>query len=152
MKFLLDGMLGSLCRWLRIIGYDSIYRKDVTDDDLMEEASKTNRILLTRDKELAMRAKKRGVLSFYLEALTNENKLRFLAKKLNLVIRASNSRCPICNKLLNKTEKSKIKGKVHENTYKNFDEFWICCDCDNVYWKGSHWDNISRTLKHAYIL
>ncbi|MHA2204095.1 MAG: Mut7-C RNAse domain-containing protein, partial [Candidatus Hodarchaeales archaeon] len=151
MKFLLDGMLGSLCRWLRIIGYDSIYRRDYLDDDLIEEAKRTNRILLTRDRDLVTRAKKRDISSCYLDAFTNEEMLKFLVENLNLVIKSSDSRCPKCNYLLNKTEKTEIKSRVPKNTYENFDEFWICCDCGNVYWRGSHWDNISKTLKNARV-
>lgn len=147
MRFILDGMLGSLSRWLRICGYDTTYRRDVLDDDLMEEADRTGAILLTKDKELVSRAKRQGIPAYYVEGLTDEERLEFLFDNLNLVIDHSNSRCPRCNNRLKKIAKTKIKDKVPKRTYEHQDEFWLCEKCNNVYWKGSHWANISRVLE-----
>jgi uncharacterized protein with PIN domain len=147
MRFILDGMLGSLSRWLRICGYNATYRRDVPDDDLIEEADRTGSILLTKDKELVSRARKRGIPSYYVEGLSDEERLEFLINNLNLVLEPLNSRCPRCNNRLKKTDKSKIKDKVPKRTYENQDEFWLCENCSNVYWKGSHWANISRILE-----
>jgi uncharacterized protein with PIN domain len=152
MRFLLDGMLGSLSRWLRIIGYDSEYRNNVLDEDLLEEASNTRRILLTRDKELILRAKKQSICAFYVKGSTDEEQLKFLVKKLNLVIKPVNSRCPRCNGKLNTIDKESVKNLVPENTFKNFNDFWVCKECENVYWKGSHWSRIINTLEKVTIL
>jgi uncharacterized protein with PIN domain len=147
MRFILDGMLGSLSRWLRICGYDTLYKRDVQDDNLIEEADRTCRILLTKDKELVSRARKKGIPSYYVGGLTDEERLAFLTDNLNVVLKPINSRCPICNNRLNKTDKILIKDKVPKRTYKHQDEFWLCENCSKVYWKGSHWTNISRILE-----
>ena len=52
-RFVADSMLGSLARWLRMLGYDTAYRKDVADDELSRLASSEKRRILTRDKDLA---------------------------------------------------------------------------------------------------
>ncbi len=57
MKLLCDHMLGSLARWLRLMGYDTAYPEPGPDRDLIDRARKEGRILLTRDKELAEHVK-----------------------------------------------------------------------------------------------
>lgn len=140
-------MLGSLSRWLRILGYDSDYRNNMLDEDLMKEANDTGRILLTRDKELVLRSKKQSICALYVEGSTDKEQLKFLVKNLNLLIKSVNSRCPRCNGKLKKIDKKYVKNLVPENTFKNFKDFWICEDCENIYWKGSHWNRILKTLE-----
>jgi uncharacterized protein with PIN domain len=148
-KFLLDGMLGSLTRWLRICGYDSEYRKDLQDILLIEEAKNNNRILLTRDKTLVKQARKSGVRSYYIEGANLVERLKLLIHELGLNLTPSNSRCPRCNGNLNKVEKNRVKHIVPKKSLDNFENFWQCSNCDSVFWKGSHWDNIIRTIKIA---
>ncbi len=81
-RFLLDGMLGSLARWLRIGGYDTEYRKDTEDDELVDEALRWSRILLTRDEVLVIRAKKRGADSIYIKSERDEEALAQLSAEL----------------------------------------------------------------------
>lgn len=147
MRFLIDGMLGSLSRWLRIIGYDSEYRRSTIDEDLIKEAQRTGRILLTKDRNLVIRSKKSGIKTQYVEGSTNEERLRFLIKTLGLDVNTTNSRCPICNGCLNKIEKEIVIGKVPSMTFKNFNIFWLCKNCGKVYWRGSHWEKISKMLR-----
>ena len=54
-KFLADVMLGRLAKWLRILGYDTLYFRDMDDQELIRRAVRDSRILLTRDRELSKR-------------------------------------------------------------------------------------------------
>jgi uncharacterized protein with PIN domain len=148
-RFLLDGMLGSLTRWLRISGYDSEYRRDTDDNDLIQEADREGRILVTRDKELFQRAKKRDVVAILVESDKDAEQLSEVARKIGLVLEPRESRCPKCNGLLVQKEKFLIKGKVPASSLEAFNEFWVCESCGSVYWKGSHWNQIRLTIENA---
>ncbi|HEY3346611.1 MAG TPA: Mut7-C RNAse domain-containing protein, partial [Nitrospirota bacterium] len=54
-KFAVDAMLGKLARWLRILGYDTTYRQEIADDELVRNALDEGRIILTRDTLLVKR-------------------------------------------------------------------------------------------------
>ncbi len=148
-RFLVDSMLGSLARWLRIGGYDAEYRRDADDDALMEEASRTGRVLLTRDRVLALRAKKRDVETILVEAEGDVEQLGAIAATLGLELDPSNSRCPACNGSLTRVERDRVRGRVPEASLQAFDVFWECGSCGGVYWRGSHWDQIASTIEEA---
>ncbi len=148
-RFLVDSMLGSLARWLRIGGYDAEYRRDAEDDSLMEEASRTGRILLTRDRVLVLRAKKRGVETILVEGAGEVEQLGALAAALGLELDPSNSRCPKCNGSLTRVSRDEVRDRVPEASLEAFDIFWMCGSCGGVYWRGSHWDQIASTIEAA---
>ncbi len=148
-RFLVDSMLGSLSRWLRITGFDAEYRRDANDEDLLGEALASGRVLLTRDRALAARAAKRGVKALMLETEDEADQLGVVATSLKLELDPSNSRCPKCNGALVKADKERITEQVPEASLAAFEEFWVCRDCDSVFWRGSHWDKIVSTLEKA---
>jgi uncharacterized protein with PIN domain len=142
-------MLGSLTRWLRIIGYDTEYKRNSDDDSLMDEAYKENRVLVTRDRELFLRARKRGLVSVLIESEGDVKQLSEIAKKMGLILEPRENRCPKCNGLLLKKDKEELKGRVPSASLKAFNEFWVCDSCGSVYWKGSHWGQILLTIENA---
>ena len=146
MLFLLDGMHGNLARWLRISGYDVIYYRDKDDDELIFEALASNRVLLTRDWSLEIRAKKAGVITLLMEGKKVRDHLAQIKKELSLEINPDESRCPICNGELTKKTREAVRFKVPEFSLNAFDDFRICKTCEKVYWKGSHWEKISKVL------
>jgi uncharacterized protein with PIN domain len=144
-------MLGKLTRWLRMLGHDVKYSNKLNDAELAVIAKKERRILLTKDLELYQRAIAKGIDAFYVEGLTEAERLAELAKRFNiaLVIDLKNSRCPRCNTKLRSIPKEKIAGKVEKNTFTYYDEFWKCPKCGNIYWQGAHWERIRATLAEA---
>ena len=147
--FLLDAMLGSLARWLRIGGVDTEYRRDIVDEELLKEALNTGRILLTRDVVLVQRAKKYSVDAFLIPFIKDREILRLLANVYGLELDAEKSRCPKCNGTLRSIQREDVKPRVPEGTWRNVIEFWECHLCGSVYWRGSHWENISSTISYA---
>ena len=139
-------MLGSLARWLRIMGYDTVYYADKEDDELRDEAEKTGRILVTRDSGLYQRAVKNKVQAVLIHQEQTTDQLKEIVKELNLNVESVNTRCPRCNGALEPVDKEKVKDKVPGESFNAFDEFWTCLDCGAVYWKGSHWSQIEKTL------
>ncbi|MFB3888426.1 MAG: Mut7-C RNAse domain-containing protein [Candidatus Bathyarchaeia archaeon] len=151
MKFVVDGMLGKLTRWLRMMGHDVMYSTCVEDAELLAIAKEENRVLLTRDLELYQRAVGRGIEAYYVEGATEAERLAELARRFGvaLSIDLEKSRCPRCNAKLNHVAKEEIAGAVEANTLKYYDVFWKCPGCGHVYWQGAHWMKIRTTLKEA---
>jgi uncharacterized protein with PIN domain len=153
MKFITDSMLGSLTRWLRLIGYDVLYLKDFDDAELIEEARKKNRILLTSDLELYKQTKKQSIKSLLIKEKEKAGMLAQVVSQYNLSldVNPAKSRCPKCGKSLNPISKEKIKNKIPPSTLKFYDYFWICSNkkCCKIYWYGSHWKKINIVLNRA---
>jgi len=150
-KFIADGMLGKLARWLRMLGQDVKYSTQLEDAELISVAEKEQRVLLTRDSELYKRAIAKGIDAFYVEGRTEAEKLAELAERFGfpLMIDLKRSRCPACNTTIQLTPKEKLAGKVEKNTFKYYSEFWKCPNCGNIYWQGAHWKGITATLEEA---
>jgi len=151
LKFLADGMLGKLTRWLRMLGHDVTYNVQLNDNDLLELAKKENRVLLTKDLELYQRAVAKGIDALYFEGKSESERLAELAKRysLKLEIDMEKSHCPVCNTKLKAAPKEQLSGELEKNTFTYYENFWKCPNCGQVYWQGAHWKQISNTLKEA---
>lgn len=153
MKFLVDGMLGKLARWLRLIGCDVKYLNNVSDRQLIEEAKNEGRILLTSDIQLYRLANARGIETYLVEGKTEAEKLARVSARFNIKLdaNANTSRCTACNSILKPVPKRELKGKISEKTLKAYAEFWKCSNpkCGKIYWSGRQWQNIIETLEEA---
>lgn len=151
MRFIADGMLGKLTRWLRMLGQDVKYSNKFEDEELIMKANKEHRVLLTRDSGLHLRAVAKGIAAFYVKGQTEAEKLAEIAKRFDipLAIDLKRSRCPRCNTKIQPTPKEKLAGKVEKNTFIYYDQFWECPICSRIYWQGAHWEGINATLEKA---
>ncbi len=151
MKFLADGMLGKLTRWLRMLGYDVVYSTQLSDNELLELAKAEKRTLITKDLELYKRAIIRGIDAFYIEGKTESNRLAEISKRygLSLEIDMDKSHCPICNSPIKPVSKEELNDQLEPNTYRYYERFWRCPNCGQVYWQGAHWKQITKTLTEA---
>lgn len=151
MKFIADGMLGKLTRWLRLLGYDVKYSTNMDDAKLAATAKKERRVLLTRDLELYQQATAKGIDTFYLEGKNEAERLALLARrfKIKLKVNMETSRCPKCNTRVRPIPKERVASKVEKNTFSHYTEFWECPKCRQAYWKGAHWVKIRKTLETA---
>lgn len=142
-RFAADEMLGSLARWLRIMGYDTTYEKDRGDDEILRSSKEEGRVLLTRDEELAARG---APSSLYILSDDLDQQLRQVADAFGLVADEGMVRCTVCNGELELMPKEQLAGQVPEGALENHQEFFKCRGCGKVYWKGSHWNNIRKRL------
>lgn len=151
MKFVADGMLGKLTRWLRMLGQDVEYSNQMDDAELLETANKKRRVLLTRDLELYKRAAARNIETFYVEGRTEAEKVAEIAGRFKIPLRINmeKSRCPVCNARVKPIPKKDVTEKVEKNTFTFYNEFWTCPKCGKIYWQGAHWGNIQATLEKA---
>ena len=151
MKFITDGMLGKLTRWLRMLGQNVEYSRSLDDKQLIEVAKKQSRVLLTRDLRLYQQAVTHGVSAFLVEGATEAEKLANLAKRFDLMLEVdvTVSRCPKCNTQIKLVSKDKVVKKIPQKTSLYYNEFWMCPNCEQIYWQGAHWKRIDKTLRNA---
>src|SRR5579864_247045 len=153
MRFVVDGMLGGLARWLRMLGYDTKYDSMMDDNTLLDQTQKDGAILLTRDQELHDRARKKGLSSVLILGKNEEDNLAQLAKSLGVSVEIdmAATMCPKCGSPLREVSKDEASGSVPPASLKLYDRFWKCtaANCGRTYWVGSHWKNIRQTLQNT---
>lgn len=162
MKFVVDRMLGRLSAWLRILGFDTIsansfkgFTNFQEDTYILKLAEIEDRVLLTRDAELYMRAKKRGLKSLIVMQGNVISQLKQIRDIFEIKIDAEPAvlRCSECNETLqvatleeversNEMQKLKEIGVGVEEFLKRHNVYYKCNECSKIYWKGSHWENI----------
>ena len=142
MKLICDHMLGSLARWLRFMGHDTAYPKAMDDRDLIRKARDEDRVLLTRDKELAARFA--GAIVVRSDVL--EAQIREVASALPLRVLDPLSRCSVCNTPIEPASLEAVRDLVPEGVLARERAFWRCPTCGKVYWQGSHWDKMIERL------
>ena len=147
--FLVDGMLGSLNRWLRICGFDTIYIQNAPDGELLEIVEREGRVLLTRDRLLSRKASRAGRTAFFVEGDGDAERLASVAKRFGLSLGVEMSRCAECGGRLRSVSREDVRGSIPSGTYDAYQEFWACVLCGKVYWRGSHWGNIVDTISEA---
>lgn len=137
-------MLGSLARWLRLLGHDTQYFNDIEDGELVKLAKEENRILLTRDTRLMERRPiaKREVRAVLIVADTLDDQLDQLKHDLSLK-QEQPPFCTICNKALQPLTIEQVRGKVPAYVSRTQREFKYCAACGRYYWRGTHWRGIS---------
>jgi uncharacterized protein with PIN domain len=143
-RLLLDAMLGKLARYLRMCGYDAAYALDrgvEADDDLLELATVENRTLVTRDRQLATRAPD-GVR---VDSRGIENQLRELRERgFELSLASEPSRCGRCNGPVTPVDGEETVPDYAPDPGET--TCYRCRDCGQVFWKGSHWDDVRERL------
>ncbi|MCS7140347.1 MAG: Mut7-C RNAse domain-containing protein [Candidatus Nezhaarchaeota archaeon] len=148
-KLLLDGMCGKLARWLRLLGLDVMYLKDVDDENMLSIAETSDRIVITRDQELHSKAIKRGVKSILLTSTEHIKNLGEVLRelKIKITIPPLLTRCPLCNNVLKEVDSVAVAALLPSmNLTSRYKRFWLCDRCNKAYWIGSHWKNIEKIL------
>ncbi len=148
-RFLADEMLGKLARWMRLLGHDVAYARDVSDADLREWARREGRLLLTRDVDCASRMPTPpGVL--LVRALDPGEQLEEVARALRLDADPARalSRCSACNVVLDDAVPEDVRDRVPAAILARHDRFWTCASCGRAYWEGTHVDAIRDRIRH----
>jgi uncharacterized protein with PIN domain len=169
-RFLLDAMLGSLSTYLRMCGHDAACVLDITpdreveedrdtinidttpspssrgltDDEILAHASSEKRTILTRDTELAQRADDVVLLT----ARDVEDQLHELATiGYDLTLRPRLSRCGACNGRIESLSSDVVVPEYAPDPSEK--DCWQCLRCEQIFWKGSHWDDVEATLERV---
>ena len=152
-RFIVDGHLGRLAAYLRMLGFDTWYRNDADDERLAAVAAAERRILLTRDRGLLKRSiVRRGTC---IRSDRPFDQLVETTRRFGLVDRWQPfGRCIRCNALLVTVRRQEILDRLEPLTRIYYDDFRRCPGCDGIYGRGSHHERMGRLIMRvrAYVL
>lgn len=144
--FIADVMLGRLAKWLRILGYDTLYFRDAHDGRLVTLAQREGRILLTRDTRILLRRRLCPMLFIHHDRVWDQ--LRQVAQELGLTVGDRlGSRCIRCNRSLAPLAKNRAMGRVPEYVFRHHDAFFQCEECGRIFWGGTHLAHMEETVR-----
>jgi len=140
-------MLGSLAKWLRILGYDTLYvSNDTSDEEILDAALRETRVIISRDKLLTRKGKKMNLSVIEVTSTRLQDQIQQVFQNVVFNDEAILSRCLICNTILASIDKKKIEGKVPCRILDQHDKFYYCSKCDKVYWMGTHYRNMMNMI------
>jgi uncharacterized protein len=146
-RFAADCNLGKLAKWLRILGYDTLYERGNADRSFLMKAAEEGRIALTRKRDLAALPPPGrlvvvkadhvdGQIGEVLEALTLEPDP---ARRM--------TRCLRCNELMEEVAKERVEGLVPAYVYEKYPQFRRCPTCNGIFWPGTHRRHVEDALR-----
>ena len=144
-RFVLDTQLGTLARYLRLCGFDTLYRNDYGDAEIAEISAREHRILLTRDRDVL----KRRIVThgYFVRADDPRRQLAEVFARFDLHDAANPfTRCARCNGMLHDVDKQEIVHRLRPLTRHYYDDFRVCGNCGRIFWHGSHVQQIERLL------
>jgi len=146
-RFVADVHLGTLARYLRLLGFDTRYGNDLGDAELAELTARERRVLLTCDVGLLKR--KAVVRGQWLRSRDPERQVEEVVEALQLT-RAFRpfTRCLTCNGQLAVLARTDVNGLVPPRVYRRFRSFRQCRECRRVYWRGTHYARLQRLVAH----
>ncbi len=143
-RFVLDVHLGRLAAYLRLLGFDTLYRNDYDDDELLAISRAQRRTLLSRDKGLL----KRSALTHgaFLHQTDPRRQLREVCDRFQLDARiAPFTRCARCNGPVALLDGDAVQ-RLHAQTGCRHESLSQCAQCRQVYWPGSHLQRLRQRL------
>lgn len=145
-RFVADVHLGTLARFLRLLGFDTRYGNRLDDAELAAITSREKRILLTRDVGLLKR--KAVVRGHWLRSRDPEQQLAEVVDALHLKrMLKPFTRCMACNGELVPIARTDAGDRVPPLAYRRFRSFKECRDCRRVYWRGTHFVRLRRLVR-----
>jgi hypothetical protein len=145
-RFLCDAMLGSLARWLRLFGFDTVYPEPGPPDEVLAQRACTEgRWLLTRDRGLASV----GPKTMLVRSSVLEDQICEVLSRLGVVPESNleRARCAECNGQLRDASKEEIEGLAPPYVMATAPRFKRCASCGRVYWPGTHGEGILERME-----
>lgn len=144
-KFVLDVHLGKLTRYMRMMGFDSIYKNNFENDELTRISLDDKRTILTRDRETLKRNE--VTHGYWVRNENPEEQLKEIIERFDLKNLINEfTRCLECNTLLNEIEKENILDRLPQKVKEWHNEFFLCPQCSRIYWKGSHYEKMNKLI------
>ena len=147
MKFLVDRTLGKLVKGLRMLGYDTIFHRGEDAYQLIRLARSESRILLTRDTKLQPRKPEDQIARITEDNPSLQLKGLFQGGFISIHDEKPFSRCLECNGLLSQIPREEAEGRVPDFVFYHQEGFFRCPQCQKIYWKGSHHQNMEKKLQ-----
>ncbi|WP_207430193.1 Mut7-C RNAse domain-containing protein [Sabulibacter ruber] len=146
-RFILDVHLGKLARYLRLLGFDTLYETHWDDKAIADLAAQEKRIVLTRD--IGLLKQKHVLVGYWLRSQHLEEQLQEVITRFGLRQQiAPFTRCMACNGEIGEVSKESVTHLLPPKTKQYFEVFYQCTHCQRVYWKGSHFDKMQLFLQN----
>jgi uncharacterized protein with PIN domain len=135
--FAAEKTLGKLAKWLRLLGFDTLYESEASGEKFWESLE-MERILLTRQQRFRKQNASRKLI--FIQSDHWERQLNQVFRELRLQVAQTRpfSRCLHCNVPITAVEKESLRGRVPDYIFETHDYFQSCPECDRIYWPGSH--------------
>ncbi|GMU07408.1 Mut7-C RNAse domain-containing protein [Corallococcus caeni] len=144
-RFILDVGLGRLSGFLRMLGFDTLWRNDSADDLLARVSREESRVLLTRDLGLLKRSE--VVQGYYPRATDPAHQLVEVVRRYGLTSRMRPfSRCLACNAPLSTATQDEVQGRIPEGVAQRHRHFQQCPGCQRVFWPGTHHERMQNLV------
>ncbi|MGE5394050.1 MAG: Mut7-C RNAse domain-containing protein [Candidatus Saccharibacteria bacterium] len=141
LAFICDVHLGRLCKYLRMLGFDTLYSNDYTPQKIIEISNAEKRIILSKNIQLIRH--KEVTHAYWVRSANPREQLNDLIYGLDILKWAQPlTRCLNCNSMLERVKKEDIINRLEERTATYYTEFFRCPGCDQIYWKGSHYESM----------
>jgi uncharacterized protein len=145
-KFILDVHLGKLAKLMRILGIDTFYQNNFEDKEIVKLSLEHKRSILTRDIGLLKR-KEVNHGYFVRNRKAEEQVLEVIERfQLKKIIKPF-TRCIECNAILYEVKKENVVERLPQKVKNYLNEFYICKNCDKIFWKGTHYQKMSKMLE-----
>jgi len=144
-RFILDPQLGKLAKKLRMLGFDTLYKNNYKDKQIIKISREAHRIILTRDKALL---KNRSVThGYWVRNTDTEKQLPEIIRRFDLKDQIKPfTRCIECNGIMKPVDKKEIIDQLLPKTKKYYNEFYRCSKCNKIFWKGSHFQRMKKNI------
>jgi uncharacterized protein with PIN domain len=137
-------MLGTLAKWLRILGEDTLFLRDADDAELLRIAREEGRVLLTRDRPLAAS----DPCACLVRGERLEEQLREVAATFGLEPGGAGfTRCSLCNLPLEPIPAEEARRRVPPFVARTQSRFLRCGGCDRIYWAATHVEAMRERLR-----
>ncbi|NMC26733.1 MAG: Mut7-C ubiquitin/RNAse domain-containing protein [Syntrophomonadaceae bacterium] len=147
-RFVLDSHLGKLAAYLRMLGFDAIYRNMFDDADIAAISARDKRILLTCDHGLLKR--KEVVYGCFIRSKLPALQLKEVLTRFDLFSKIRPfTRCMKCNGILEPVDKESIISRLPAKVDEFYDEFSKCRDCGQLYWPGTHYERMKELISNV---
>jgi uncharacterized protein with PIN domain len=143
-RFLVDGTVGKLARWLRVLGFDAAYVSECEAAAIARLARQSGRTVLTRSREVADRL---GGSSILIESEHLRGQLEQVVESAGRDACRPFSRCNVCNRRLERVDKETVRGRVPEFVYATQESFSTCPECGRYFWHGTHYANMLEQVR-----
>jgi uncharacterized protein with PIN domain len=144
-RFILDVHLGKLAKYLRMLGFDTLYQNDFEDQQIIDISVNEKRIILTRDIGILKNSK--VTHGYWIRSQHPGEQVTEVIQRFDLArsIKPLN-RCIECNGKITSVDKNEVIGQLKPKTFRYFDEFYRCANCGKVYWEGSHFSKMLNKI------
>ncbi|MHC1719277.1 MAG: Mut7-C RNAse domain-containing protein [Clostridiaceae bacterium] len=144
-RFILDVHLGKLASYLRMVGFDTLYSNDASDDKLADISAAEDRILLSFDRVLLKRSS--VAYGYCVRSRDPAMQLIEVLKHFDLFgCIHPFERCMRCNGILRPIPKEDILNRLPKKVRDSLNEFQLCSGCGRIYWKGTHYRRMNDFL------